>query len=255
MNSPSRRRQEAWRRPPGILESRLCRRLAWSQVINRNLERIPFVSSVVGEFVPGIPDVLLSPALANNYTDLLPEELLRVCADLRNAAAWNEFIRRFQPAIYAAVLRTGRRYAQFERGLCDDLVQQTYLRLSANNAKALREFVPRHPASAFYYLQVIAIRVTQDYCKKKDFRPTEELPRDLPDTAAPDKVDWLALKTAIAELLRKHASDRDRQIFWLHHLQGMTPKEIAAIPTIGLSVKGVESVLVRLKRLIRENFE
>ena len=201
-----------------------------------------------------IPDVLLSPALANNYTDLLPEELLRVCADLRNAAAWDEFIRRFHPAIYTAVLRTGRRYAQFERGLCDDLVQQTYLRLSANSAKALREFVPRHPASAFCYLRVIAIRVTQDYCKRKDFRPTEELPSDQPDTAAPDKAEWLAFKTAVDDLLRKQASERDRQIFWLHHLQGMTAKEIAAIPGIGLTVKGVESALVRLKRLIQENF-
>jgi len=35
----------------------------------------------------------------------------------------------------------------------------------------------------------------------------------------------------------------------------MTAKEIAAIPEMGLSVKGVESVLVRLKRLIQENLD
>jgi RNA polymerase sigma factor (sigma-70 family) len=203
--------------------------------------------------VSSIPDVLRSPALAHDYSDLTGEELLRVCADLRDAAAWDEFIRRFHAAIYAAVLRTGRRYAQFHRCLCDDLVQETYLRLSSHKAKALREFVPRHPGSAFCYVQVIAIRVTHDYCKKKDFRRMQELPADPPDLAAPDKTEWLALKAAVGDLLRKHATARDCQIFGLHHLQGMTAKEIAAIPGMGLTVKGVESALSRLKRLIQEN--
>jgi RNA polymerase sigma-70 factor, ECF subfamily len=205
--------------------------------------------------VSDIQGVLISAALADDYCDLTPEELLRVCADLRDAAAWNEFIRRFQAAIYAAVLRTGCRYAQFHRGLCDDLVQETYLRLSAHSAKALREFVPRHPGSAYCYVQVIAIRVTRDYCKKKDFRNMQELPPDKPDIAAPDKTEWLALKAAVGELLRKHATARDCQIFGLHHLQGMTAKEIAAIPGMGLTVKGVESALLRLRRLIQENLD
>jgi RNA polymerase sigma-70 factor (ECF subfamily) len=199
--------------------------------------------------VSSIPDVLLSPALANDYTDLQPEELLRVCADLRNAAAWDEFIHRFHPAIYRAVLRTCRRYGQFGRDLYDDLVQDTYLRLSAKDAKALREFVPRQPGSAYCYVQVIAMRVTQDYLKRKDILRTEELPPDQPDVAAPDKAEWLATRLAIDDVLRKRASERDRQIFWLYYLQGMTAKEIAAIPHVGLTVKGVEAVLQRLKGL------
>lgn len=199
-----------------------------------------------------ILDVLRSPELAHDYSDLSGEELLRVCADLRNAAAWDAFISRFHAAIFTAVLRTGRRYAQFDRGSCDDLVQETYLRLTAHGAKALRKFVPRHPGSACCYLQVIAIRVTLDYCKSKNFGRTEELPPDQPDKAAPSRTEWLALKTEVFDLLRKHATARDRRIFSLH-LQGMTAKEIAAIPEMGLSVKGVESVLVRVKRLIQEN--
>jgi RNA polymerase sigma-70 factor (ECF subfamily) len=204
--------------------------------------------------VSSIPDVVRSAALAHDYSDLTGEELLRVCADLRDAAAWEEFIRRFNAAIYAAVLRTGRRYERFHRGLCDDLVQETYLRLSANGAKALREFVPRHPGSAFCYLQVIAIRVTLDGCKKNDFRRIQELPPDAPDIAAPDRTKWLALKAEVGDLLRKHATARDCRIFGLHCLQGMTAKEIAALPGMGLTVKGVESALVRLKHLIQEKF-
>jgi len=203
--------------------------------------------------VSGVLGVLTSPALADDYSDLPPDDLLRACADLRNAAAWNEFIRRFHTVIYTAVLRTGRRYAQFQRSLCDDLVQETYLRLSTRNAKALREFVPRHPGSEFRYVQVIAIRVTQDYCKRKDFRHLEEFAAGQPDIPAPGKAEWLALKTAVSDLLRKRATARECQIFGLHYLQGMTAKEIAAIPGMGLGVKGVESALGRLKRLMQEN--
>lgn len=181
------------------------------------------------------------------------EDLLCACADLHNRAAWDEFIRRFNGPIYAAVSRTGHRYEQFQRGLCDDLVQETYLRLSVNGARALRDFVPRHTGSAACYLQVIALRVTHDYCKKKDFRRIQELPADPPDPAAPDKSEWIALLNQIDGVLRRHATERDRRIFGLHHIQGMTAKEISAIPSIALTTKGVESVLVRLKLLLQEN--
>jgi RNA polymerase sigma factor (sigma-70 family) len=197
--------------------------------------------------VSGVLGVLTSPALANNYSDLPPDDLVCACADLRNSAAWDEFIRRFHTVIYKAASRTCRRYGQFDRDLFDDLVQDTYLRLSAKDAKALRAFVPRHPGSAYCYVQVIAVRVTQDYCKRKDILRTGELSADPPDSAAPNIEEWLALKAEIADRRLKHASARDRQIFWLYHLQGMTAKEIAAIPAIGLTVKGVESVLQRLR--------
>ena len=41
-------------------------------------------------------------------------------------------------------------------------------------------------------------------------------------------------------------------IFWLYFRQGMSTKEIASLPTIGLGAKGVGSVIERLKHGIRE---
>lgn len=41
-------------------------------------------------------------------------------------------------------------------------------------------------------------------------------------------------------------------IFWLYFRQGMSAKEIASLPTIGLGAKGVGSVIERLKHAIRE---
>jgi hypothetical protein len=58
----------------------------------------------------------------------------------------------------------------------------------------------------------------------------------------------------VDDVLRRQASDIHRQIFWLHYRQGMTAKEIAGLAYLGLSEKGVESVLFRLVRLVREEF-
>ena len=44
----------------------------------------------------------------------------------------------------------------------------------------------------------------------------------------------------------------DRMIFWLYFRQGMSTKEIASLPTIGLGAKGVGSVIERLKHAIRD---
>jgi RNA polymerase sigma-70 factor (ECF subfamily) len=44
--------------------------------------------------------------------------------------------------------------------------------------------------------------------------------------------------------------ERKRTIFWLRHRQGFTASEIAAIPSIGLTTEGVESILMRLTDMI-----
>jgi hypothetical protein len=41
-------------------------------------------------------------------------------------------------------------------------------------------------------------------------------------------------------------------IFWLYFRQGLSTREIASLPGIGLGAKGVGSVIERLKRSIRE---
>jgi hypothetical protein len=47
-------------------------------------------------------------------------------------------------------------------------------------------------------------------------------------------------------------AERDRQIFWLYHRHGLTAREIASIRYFGLTDKGVESVLVRLTALVKQ---
>ena len=46
--------------------------------------------------------------------------------------------------------------------------------------------------------------------------------------------------------------ERDCLIFWFYYLQGMSAKAIAALATIRLTAKGVEAVIFRLTRCVRE---
>ena len=51
------------------------------------------------------------------------------------------------------------------------------------------------------------------------------------------------------------ASTRDRTVFWLYYRQGYTAKEIAGIPSLQISIDGVESIIHRLVVSLRNKFE
>ena len=56
---------------------------------------------------------------------------------------------------------------------------------------------------------------------------------------------------ALAGLAGEPNFTRDFAIFWLYYRQGLTSKAISELAAIGLGVKGVESTLLRLTRLVR----
>jgi RNA polymerase sigma-70 factor (ECF subfamily) len=71
-----------------------------------------------------------------------------------------------------------------------------------------------------------------------------------------EKIAFEVFLNEINEHLKQYLTgpdqERDRMIFWLYFRQGMSTKEIASMPTVGLSAKGVGSVIERLKHGIRE---
>lgn len=193
------------------------------------------------------------PCESRSPAQATAEELLTLCGATGEAQVWDQLILRFHERIISTARRTAGRYPGTSTDLCEDLAQQVYQKLSDNDRRLLREFVPRHPGSAFAYLSVVTANAVHDYFKGKG-RPRiqVELTDNVADLAAPSDVERSLLRREIDDLLKRHVSDTKRQIFWLHHQQGLTAKEIAALPDIGLSVKGVESVLKRLKDLLRD---
>jgi RNA polymerase sigma-70 factor (ECF subfamily) len=194
------------------------------------------------------------------------QELVQLCLDSQDKAIWFEFVRRFQPLIAGVVLKSIRRWARPTPSLVDDLVQDTYLKLCANNFRALREFDCQHDYAIFGFLKVVASNVVQDHFrssysqKRGSGRDDEDLESVKATPAAATHpvrdMDRAILLAEVARCLQSLPADdhlaRDCAIFWLYFRHGLTAKAISQLQGIGLSVKGVESTILRLIRLLRE---
>jgi RNA polymerase sigma-70 factor (ECF subfamily) len=198
-------------------------------------------------------------------------ELVRKCAHSNDAAAWRELVRRFHPVIAAAVLRTARRCCEPPRQLLDDLIQDTYLKLCNNNCRLLRSFQPEHSNSIYGFLQVMAANVVHDHFKAERAgkrgagRQTESISERVQSnpgasaTAArsSDAMERQIRLREIDEVLAREVKGPDRErncmIFLLYYRQGYTAAEIAALPLLQLTTKGVESIIARLTHMIRSH--
>jgi RNA polymerase sigma-70 factor, ECF subfamily len=194
--------------------------------------------------------------------------LIRACVGSNDEEAWNEFIARFQSVIACAVLRTTRQWGEPSRPQIDDLIQDTYLKLCKNDYQLLRSFQSRNEESIYGYLKVIASNVVHDHFKsalaaKRGSGQTEAMVDSAQinsNIVAIDSFDAVSRRLQLEYLdkvLTQVTAGKDQSrkcaIFWLRHRQGLTASEIAAIPEIGLTTEGVESVLLRLAVVIRSH--
>jgi RNA polymerase sigma-70 factor (ECF subfamily) len=174
---------------------------------------------------------------------------------------WREFVRRTQPLIASAIINTVRRWKAPPPSLVDDLVQETYVKLFANDKKALRATRNEYENTIFGYLRVIASNVVRDHFRQP-VNKADEI--ELSDAVVPpgprdrERLEFLHKKKEIKGILETIASsptcERDVAIFWFFYEQGYTAKEISLLPAVELTVKGVEAVLFRLARHVREKF-
>ena len=192
--------------------------------------------------------------------------LLQLCLRHRDESLWAEFIRRTQPMIAGVIVKSMRHWRNSSPEVVDDLIQDTYLKLCANDFKCLREFVCEHENALYGFLKVVASHVVHDYFRSsysqkrgsgKEDEELEEASRRSPDaSSSAERIEREVLFQEISECFKTHAAGpnfpRDYAIFWLYYVQGYTAKAISRLPNIGLTVKGVESTLLRLTRLVRE---
>jgi RNA polymerase sigma-70 factor (ECF subfamily) len=195
------------------------------------------------------------------------EYLVRACADSNNGAAWDEFVARLHRPISLSVLRTAWLWGSAPQSVVEELVQETYLKLCANRCKLLLEFANRHPEAIAGYIKTVAVNVTHDYFKSRHSRkrgagnadhPMEEAANSIRREKKTDQqeIEQQVLLRQVDQCLDACSQgpdqQRDRTVFWLYYRQGMTAKDIASMPAIGLSAKGVESLLFRLTCLVRK---
>ena len=206
----------------------------------------------------------------HRYFSSPAEDLVRACADSGDAEAWEEFLRRFQPLIANVALRTARRWSAPSSEMLDDLVQETFLKLCADDCRLLRNFESRHPGAIFGFLKVVTASVVHDRFKatsaaKRGVRSTTETIEEdrtadssgsVPSVSDKDSIERAILLDEIDRCLVRSVPAgelaRSRRVFWLYYRCGVTASAIASLPNTGLSIKGVESMLARLTRIVRE---
>jgi RNA polymerase sigma-70 factor (ECF subfamily) len=197
--------------------------------------------------------------------ELPTQELLQLCLQSEDQAMWLEFVRRLQPLIAGVVVKSIRRWTKPAPTLVDDLTQETYLKLCVNNYRALREFEWQGELALFSFVKVVASNVVQDHFRSsysekhgsgKEQQDLDQIQAVVASNGFFENVDRNILIEEIRRCLESHTpepnSTRDYVVFWLYYRQGLTAKAISELPSIGLTVKGVESALLRLTRLVKE---
>jgi RNA polymerase sigma-70 factor (ECF subfamily) len=169
--------------------------------------------------------------------------------------------------IAGVVMKALRRGTKPSLALVDDLIQETYLKLFHDHARALRRLVCDHENAFYGFLKVVAANTVRDHFRgavsKKRGSGVPEIELDgqvdssLLKSSSPD-VERSLLLQAIERCLETDPAYsnlmRDRVIFWLYYKHGLTAQAISRLPSVGLTVKGVESALLRMIQHIRLKF-
>jgi RNA polymerase sigma-70 factor (ECF subfamily) len=201
------------------------------------------------------------------YSSMSLKDVVCLCAGPGDDAAWEEFVSRVGKPISLTIMRTASLWGEPSRPLVEDLMQVTYLKLWEGGCRLLRDFAIQHPGAILGYLKKTAANATHDYFKhgRSQSSGGEQLHISTSDVdpeagkevhGSQEKIALGVFLNEIDEHLKRVLTgpdqERDRMIFWLYFRQGMSTKEIASLPTIGLGAKGVGSVIARLKHGIRE---
>ena len=194
-------------------------------------------------------------------------DLAKACACSADAAEWGEFLRRCTPLASLAVMRIARMWVtNASAATVDDIVQEVFLKLCEQERRILRDFEPRGEDSFFGLLRMVASSVANDYFRRiySEKRGGKVVTMTLVEDAAvfpvastheSGRMHRSVLMAQLDDKLRSAPgiiSERDRSVFWLYYLQGLTAEEIARLSAAGLTPKGVESALRRVAKWLRE---
>lgn len=199
---------------------------------------------------------------------------------------WRELVSRFRPRLRLAVLRCYQTEAVRTPGLdasapsemIEDLTQEVFVRLVEGERRALSRFHGRTEHSAYTYLSAIAVNIVRDHFRMLRAGKTPKAYASLstavdPETghggatlaqtlvsdgAGPERFvassELRAKIRAVVDELspRGSTSARDRLIFQLFFIEGLTVDEIAANRSIRLSASGVEKCVRRIRKALKE---
>jgi RNA polymerase sigma factor (sigma-70 family) len=199
---------------------------------------------------------------------------------------WREFVSRFRPRLRLSVYRCFQTEAERNPGvgagppseIVDDLTQEVFVRLLDGERRALSRFQGRTEHSAYTYLSAIAVNLVRDHFRTLRADKTPKAPTSLSNAIGPEPGDegpvfaqtlvsggagperFVAsselrdeIRAVVDELSpRGSTSARDRLVFQLFFIEGLTVDEIAANRSIRLSASGVEKCIRRIRKALKD---
>lgn len=142
----------------------------------------------------------------------------------------------------------------------DDIVQEINMRIAGDTVN-LATKLPSDPTVVPSYFAVLAANGARDWfrargAQKRGRSVTVRMPDTETSTLSRGYFDSAADRTILVQQIAQTVPNgsREKSIFLLYYTRGYSAKEIAAIPAIGLSTKGVESLISRLNKQIQGKF-
>ena len=204
-------------------------------------------------------------ATNEQYSEVAIPQLIAACTSESNEVAWREFVHRFWPLITSVIAKIVRRHGRVSLDSVDDLSQEVLLKLCRDNFRVLRAVATARENAFLGFLKVVAAHTVQDHLRRagsSKWGGVQTLEADhgfpIPESSrgGSSEPERKVFVEEIESILKTRAHEpnceRDYAIFWLYYRSGLTVKEIAALPGIKLGVKGIESVLLRLTREIKD---
>jgi RNA polymerase sigma-70 factor, ECF subfamily len=173
-----------------------------------------------------------------------------------NATNWELLLKDHGAVFERAVMRVAHRFGVNTIDDINDALQEACLNLSA---KARSGRIPEQLDDDHLeaYLKACVANAAHDYFRKRRALrrdilasvPLQETRVSNADGSAAVDLDREVLLHEVEQMIG--GSQRDRDVFLMYYRHGWTAKEISTIPSIGLTPKGVESLLQRMITALR----
>ena len=201
-------------------------------------------------------------------SDISSADLLRECGrKLTDVVLWQTFEERFHRQITTYVMRTiWRLNGKGDVDLICDLVQDVYFRLLQNSGRAMSGFRGETDFSVFAFLGRTAMGVVSDFYRARqadkrhtaevisidEARETEERSNTTEDLDVSTILSWIDVNRLIESEPDRRNAARNVLIFKLHHVDGLTVREISQYPGFDLSESAVEKILKNLRGQLKK---
>jgi RNA polymerase sigma factor (sigma-70 family) len=211
---------------------------------------------------------------SDNLNSLDPVDLFRICASNReNSEAWSEFLHRYAVKLKFFIRGTLRQmlgqaenpgFSITSSGVQElDLFQNAIVRLVENDCVAMKRFSGTSENELLAYLAVICRSTVLDTLRRNNalkrrspaIGPDESVAgsnsfhRPLESPRFERIILARELVSLVSQTIKSHSgnvSDRDKLVFKLHFLDGLSYSQISQCGGINLSKAGVEKLLKRL---------